>query len=216
MSLCPISITLLFVYFIITSRFDSTSSTHFTSEISIDCGSTGVFAARNGRKWLGDMQPELSSLLQINGKSTTSTLTNKLALDDPVPFKTARISCSPFSYAFQVDSGQKIIRLHFNPSKYRGFRGLKDLFTVQSGSFTLLSNFSASLTADALHVNTFTKEFCLTIQENQQLIITFSPETNQLLETYAFINGIEIVSVPAALSYLKSEMQDSKLLVRGL
>ncbi|KAH6791930.1 Malectin/receptor-like protein kinase family protein [Perilla frutescens var. hirtella] len=203
MNLYPNSMALLFVYFLITSRIGVTTSlTHFTGDVSINCGSDVVSAVRNGRQWLGDMQSKLSSLLQIDGKSTTSTVTSKFALDDPVPHKTARISLSQFSYAFQVDPGQKIIRLHFNPSPYKGFRGFKDSFTVQSGGFTLLSNFSASLTADVLGVNTFTKEFCLTIQRNQQLTITFTPETSQMpLDTYAFINGIEIILVPPALSY---------------
>ncbi|KAH6791931.1 Malectin/receptor-like protein kinase family protein [Perilla frutescens var. hirtella] len=170
-------------------------------DVSINCGSNGASAARNGRQWLGDVRSKLSSSLQINGKSTTSIVTNKLALDDPIPHKTARISRSQFSYAIQVDPGQKIIRLHFNPSPYKGFIELKDFFTVQSGHFTFLRNFSASFTANALGVNTFAKEFCVNIKQNQQLTITFTPETRQSLDTYAFINGIEILVVPAALSY---------------
>ncbi|XP_057769760.1 uncharacterized protein LOC130989709 isoform X2 [Salvia miltiorrhiza] len=179
----------------------STSSSHFTGDLSIDCGSNAASAGSNGRQWLGDVQPKLSSLVQINGKSTTSTVANKWAPDDRVPHKMARISLSSFSYAIQVDPGQKIIRLHFNPSEYKGFRGFKDLFTVKCGGFILLGNFSASLTADALGVNTFSKEFCLNIQPNHQLNIIFSPETSQSLDAYAFVNGIEIISVPASLSY---------------
>lgn len=124
---------------------------------------------RLNRSFCSAQQPTVArrcatgALLQINGKSTTSTVTSKLALDDPVPHKTARISPSPFSYTFQVDSGQKIIRLHFNPSQYKGFRGSKDLTSGLSGNFTLLSNFSASLVA----VNTFAIEFCLIIQRNE-------------------------------------------------
>ncbi|KAL8471776.1 hypothetical protein ACS0TY_029126 [Phlomoides rotata] len=121
-----------------------------------------------------------------------------LSSADPVPHRTARISSSRFSYVFHVNSGQKLIRLHFNPSPYKGFKGFMDLFTVQAGHFTLLSNFSASITVG---MSTFTKEFCMNIQENQQLTLTFSPEIRQSLYTYAFINGIEIISVPASLSY---------------
>ncbi|KAH6774604.1 hypothetical protein C2S51_013008 [Perilla frutescens var. frutescens] len=199
---------LLFVYFLITSRIDTTSSTHFTGDVSINCGSNGDSAARNGRQWLGDVQSKLFSSLQINGFSTTSTVTNKLASDDPVPHKTARISRSQFSYEFLVEPGEKIIRLHFNPSPYKGFRGFKDLFTIQSGDFTLLSNFSASFTADALGVNTFAKKFCLNIKQNQRrLTITFTPETSQSIgTTYAFVNGIEIISVPASLSYFQGSV----------
>ncbi|KAK6154997.1 hypothetical protein DH2020_009245 [Rehmannia glutinosa] len=172
------------------------------TDISINCGSVGTSAASNGRKWMGDAQTKFSSLLRIEGSSTTSTAIHKLISSaDSVPHKTARISRSQFSYAFQVNPGQKILRLHFNPSPYRGFKGFRDLFTIEAGPFTLLSNFSASLTADAIGVNSFSKEYCLNIQENEQLNITFSPESSQSLDTYAFINGIEIISVPASLSY---------------
>ncbi|KAK6154998.1 hypothetical protein DH2020_009246 [Rehmannia glutinosa] len=150
---------------------------------------------------MGDAQTKFSTLLQIEGSSTTSTAVHKLISADPIPHRTARISHTQFSYAFQVNPGQKIIRLHFNPSPYKGFKGFKDLFTVEVGPFTLLSNFSASLTADALGVKSFSKEFCLNIQKNEQLNITFSPESSQSLDTYAFINGIEIISVPVSLSY---------------
>ncbi|KAL8475865.1 hypothetical protein ACS0TY_028501 [Phlomoides rotata] len=141
--------------------------------------------------------------MELTGSSTTSTASSKPTSADPVPYKTARVSRSHFSYAFQVNPGQKIIRLHFNPSPYRGFKGLKDLFTVEAGPFTLLGNFSASLTANALRVNSLTKEFCLNIQENQLFHISFSAETSQSKDSYAFINGIEIISVPASLSYMQ-------------
>ncbi|KAL0356351.1 UNVERIFIED_CONTAM: Receptor-like protein kinase FERONIA [Sesamum radiatum] len=66
----------------------------------------------------------------------------------------------------------------------------------------LLSNFSASTFANALGVNSFVKEFGINIEENQHYLnIIFSPENSQSLDTYAFINGIEIISVPASLSY---------------
>ncbi|KAL0341628.1 UNVERIFIED_CONTAM: Receptor-like protein kinase FERONIA [Sesamum calycinum] len=119
----------------------------------------------------------------------------------PCSHKTARLSPSRFSYAFQVNPGQKVIRLHFNPAQYKGFQRFKDLFSVEVGPFTLLSNFSASLFANALGVNSFIKEFVVNVEENQQLNIIFSPESSQLLDAYAFINGIEIMSVPESLSY---------------
>ncbi|KAL8471778.1 hypothetical protein ACS0TY_029128 [Phlomoides rotata] len=196
MKLSPLSNTaLLFLCFLITFKeIDCKESTHFTGDVSINCGSTGASSSRSGRKWVGDVRPKISPLLQLKGSSTTSTATRILTSADPVPHQSARISASRFSYEFHVNSGQKIIRLHFNPSPYRGFKGFRDLFTVQSGPFTFLTNFSTSLSAKA----TFTKEFCLNIQENQHLILTFSPQS---VDTYAFINGIEIISVPVSLSY---------------
>lgn len=202
MNPCRFLVALLFLCFLVTITASSNKPTHFIGDVSINCGSTGTCAARSGREWLGDVQPRFSPWLQINGLSTVSTAVHKPAFAaDPAPYQTVRLSRSKFSYAFQVNAGQKVIRLHFNPTTYRGFIGLKDLFTVEAGSFTLLSNFSASLTAEALGVNTFAKEFCLKIQDNQLLNIVFSAENSPSLDTYAFINGIEIISVPASLSY---------------
>ncbi|KAK6129125.1 hypothetical protein DH2020_037129 [Rehmannia glutinosa] len=206
MNLFPVSFALIFLCFLNASTAytflaHSSNPIHFRGDLSINCGSVGTSAASNGRKWMGDAQTKFSSLLQIEGSSTTSTVAHKLISADPIPHKTARISRSQFSYAFQVNPGQKILRLHFNPSPYRGFKGFKDLFTVEAGPFTLLSNFSASLTAYARGVSSISKEFCLNIQENEQFNVTFSPESSQSLDTYAFINGIEIISVPSSVSY---------------
>ncbi|KAL0294705.1 UNVERIFIED_CONTAM: Receptor-like protein kinase FERONIA [Sesamum radiatum] len=203
MNLHPVSIALLFFCLINTLTASSNDPAHFTGGVSINCGSTGPSAARNGREWLGDMHPKLSSLLQIKGSSTTSTLAhNLISASDPVPHKTARLSRSWFAYAFHVNPGQKILRLHFNPAPYRGFRRLKDLFNVEAGHFTLLSNFSASVAADALGVSSFVREFCVNVEESRQLKVIFTSATaSQSIDVYAFINGIEIISVPAGLSY---------------
>ncbi|KAK4393198.1 Receptor-like protein kinase FERONIA [Sesamum angolense] len=175
MNLCTISIVLLLLCFLNAYISAATDDpTYFTADVSINCGAVGTSSALNGREWVGDVKPRLpNSLLQLKGSSTTSTAIHKLISADPVQHKTARISLSQFSYAFHVSPGQKIIRLHFNPAPYRGFKWLRDLFTVEAGPFTLLSNFSASLTAASSSRGT----------------------------TYAFINGIEIISVPAGLSY---------------
>ncbi|XP_051141373.1 putative receptor-like protein kinase At5g39000 isoform X2 [Andrographis paniculata] len=172
---------------------------------SINCGSVTTSASANGKKWIGDVKPKPSTLLQIRGSSTTSTaIDEKPIYADTVPHKTARISHHQFSYIFRFDPGQKIVRLHFNSAIYKGFKGLKDLFTVEAGSFILLSNFSAALTAHALGIKTFIKEFCISIEEHQELNLSFSPVKSRSQDrTYAFINGIEIISVPVHLSYFR-------------
>ncbi|KAL9173631.1 hypothetical protein ABFS82_02G000900 [Erythranthe guttata] len=162
--------------------------------ISINCGSsTTSSTAPSGREWLPDI-PTTST----KGSSSSSS---SIATTTTVPYGTARISLSQFSYTFNLNPGQKVIRLHFNPtSSYYG--GLKeDLFTVEAGPFTLLSNFSPSLTARALSLTTFVKEFCIITHPNHPFNIIFSPSSKH---TYAFINGIEIISVPSTLSYCHS------------
>ncbi|KAL0350776.1 UNVERIFIED_CONTAM: Receptor-like protein kinase FERONIA [Sesamum radiatum] len=200
MNLCTILIALL--CFLDTHISATDNPIYFTGYVYINCGSVGTSSALNGREWIGDVKSGVPALLQVKGSSTTATAIHKLISADPVHHKTARISISQFSYAFHVKQSQKVVRLHFNPAPYRGFKWLRDLFTVEAGPCTLLSNFSASHTAGALALNSFAKEFCLNIQENEQLILTFSSAASSSRgTTYAFINGIEIISVPAGLSY---------------
>ncbi|KAL1568183.1 non-specific serine/threonine protein kinase [Salvia divinorum] len=163
--------------------------------ISINCGGGAAAAtAFGGREWLGDAAA-------AEGSSRSSAATGEVVAGvDPVPYKSARLSRSRFSYSFDLTPGQKIIRLHFNPVAYHGFPSIDDLFTVEAGPYTLLSNFSASITARALSLTTLTKEFCIILQQHQRFSLIFSPETESK-HSYAFINGIEIVSVPSAISY---------------
>ncbi|KAL0417269.1 UNVERIFIED_CONTAM: putative receptor-like protein kinase [Sesamum latifolium] len=138
MHLYPVSLALLFIG-LITFTAASNNPTHSRGSVSINCGSTGSSAARDGREWLGDVQPKLSSLLQMKGSSTTSSaIHNLISADDPVPHKTARLSRSRFSYAFQVNPGQKVIRLHLiqlNTKASKATRNFSDAHLIGKGGF---------------------------------------------------------------------------------
>ncbi|KAI5340679.1 hypothetical protein L3X38_019953 [Prunus dulcis] len=122
-----------------------------------------------------------------------------------VPYTTARLSLSEFTYKVSPSTGQMFIRFYFHPVSYGlGFDQSKALFSVQAGGFTLLHDFNASVTADALGAETLRREFCLNIDEGQSLTITFTP-SRAIPDAYAFINGIEIVSMPTNLYYTASE-----------
>ncbi|KAG5527682.1 hypothetical protein RHGRI_028573 [Rhododendron griersonianum] len=171
--------------------------------IAVNCGSSGNSTAVDGRQWTGDIVSNYAPLLLTSnkGKLISSKATNPSLSPDPVHYTSARLSRWPFTYAFRVSPGQKFIRLHFYPASYRGgFKRSKAFFTVKAGPYTLLSNFSASLTADASGLDSLVKEYCVNVEENQPLIITFSPSLGGSSdEAYAFVNGIEIVSMPAGL-----------------
>ncbi|CAA2953781.1 receptor kinase At5g39000 [Olea europaea subsp. europaea] len=155
-------------------------------DIAITYGSTGISTAFNNKEWTGDItESKSTSSLLIKGSSTTSTAFHNFVSTDPIPYQTARISRKQFSYTFQVPT----------------FKKFKDLFTVEAGAFTLLRNFSTSLTADALGVKFLVKEYCMNIEQNQPLSIIFSPEHSQSAKTYAFINGIEVIPIPSDLDY---------------
>ncbi|KAK9923020.1 hypothetical protein M0R45_031455 [Rubus argutus] len=140
------------------------------------------------------------------GKSNTTSQTRKAppspSSASQVPYTTARLSFSEFTYKIPLSPGQKFIRLHFNPASYPDFDRSNSLFSVKvGGSFTLLKDFNASVTADVDGSETFMREFCVNIDpELQSLNITFTPAK----DAYAFINGIEIVSMPPSLYYTSS------------
>ncbi|KAI8529116.1 hypothetical protein RHMOL_Rhmol12G0201100 [Rhododendron molle] len=174
--------------------------------IAVNCGSSGDSTAEDTRKWTGDIGSNyITSLHGSKGKLIGSKATDQAIPYDPIPFRTARLSRWPFTYTFLVTPGQKLIRLHFYPALYLGgFKRSKAFFTVKAGRYTLLSNFSAALTVDALGLTSLVKEYYLDVDEDQPLIITFSPSRiGNSDEVYAFVNGIEIISMPAALYHTR-------------
>ncbi|OMP05238.1 hypothetical protein CCACVL1_01987 [Corchorus capsularis] len=97
-----------------------------------------------------------------------------------------------------LTAGPKFIRLHFHLTSYPGFDLSKAFFSVKAGPFTLLTNFSALLHAQGKP--TLVKEFSVVVEEGQSLNITFTL-SSAMSDAYAFINGIEIVSMPTNLYY---------------
>ncbi|KAK5819840.1 hypothetical protein PVK06_024869 [Gossypium arboreum] len=75
---------------------------------------------------------------------------------------------------------------------------INPFFSVKAGLVTLLSNFSALLHARG--EVTVVKEFCVNVDEGQRLNLTFVP-TPDITDSYAFVNGIEVVSMPINLYY---------------
>nr|POF06700.1 receptor-like protein kinase anxur1 [Quercus suber] len=164
--------------------------------IALDCGFSGNSTTLDLRTWFGDINSTYSPLDPHNS-SVISTAPQSRTAGLQVPYNTVRFSRSEFSYVFSVTSGQKFIRFYFYPASYPNFDSSKAYFSVNAGPFTLLRNFSAALTADALHLERFSKEFCVNVGDEKTLNITFTPRP----DSYAFINGIEVVSMPPNLYY---------------
>ncbi|KAK6279974.1 hypothetical protein POUND7_020241 [Theobroma cacao] len=174
--------------------------------IALDCGSStsGNSAMPGGRKWTGDKDSKVALIEESSSKSVSATALSQSSSILRVPYLTARISISQFTYVFPVTAGQKFIRLHFYPAQYQGFDRSKNFFSVKVGSYSLLNNFSASLTAQYLGEASFFKEFCVNLEQNQSLTVTFTPSMSM---SYAFINGIEVVSMPTNLYYSRLDDQ---------
>ncbi|XP_057491320.1 probable receptor-like protein kinase At5g38990 [Actinidia eriantha] len=201
MSLCPLPIIISVYFFLHHLIIPVAGAIYYPLDnIAVNCGFSGNSTAADGRQWIGDNGSKYITSHGSKGKLINSIAVDRLLSPDPVPYKTARISRSQFTYTFQVSPGIKFIRLHFYPTSYRGFKRSKAFFTVKAGPYTLLSNFSAALTSDALGLPSFAKEFCANVEENQRLIISFTPSKgNSTDEVYAFVNGIEVISMPTGL-----------------
>ncbi|KAK3409359.1 hypothetical protein EUGRSUZ_J01487 [Eucalyptus grandis] len=175
---------------------------HPTDDITVDCGSN-TSSLVGGRNWIGDAadRSDYSPIEKTHSSTTAEASSSSPSIPGAVPYLTARLSRSEFAYTFYVTAGPKFVRLHFFPSDYPNFRRVDSFFSVEAAGYTLLRNFSASLFADYTHsVRFFSKEFCLSVGEDQILNITFTP-TPGTSDAYAFVNGIEVVSMPESLYY---------------
>ncbi|KAH1129343.1 hypothetical protein J1N35_000721 [Gossypium stocksii] len=168
-----------------------------TENYAIDCGSSADGESFNSRYWIGDGNGKFSPLEQQNKSLVIKSISEQV---DQVPYSTARLSYSQFTYSIPLSPGPKFIRLHFYPISYTGFDdpSNKAIFSVQAGTFTLLRNFSALVHARGEVI--VIKEFCVNVDQGQRFNLTFTP-TPEITDSYAFINAIEVVSMPTNLYY---------------
>ncbi|RZB53903.1 receptor-like protein kinase FERONIA [Glycine soja] len=164
---------------------------------SINCGSSSSLSTRDGRNWTADIK-----FLSENKDSVAAPALTPSTLEGP--YTDARFSHSQFTYSFPVSTGPKFLRLFFYSTSYQNFHRSEAYFSVKAGLYTLLQNFNASLHADAGNEpgDYLFREYCINLKDGDRLNITFIPsKTSQHPDSYAFINGIEIVSMPPFLYY---------------
>jgi serine/threonine protein kinase len=190
-----LALYLSFLHLLLTQAVTETQPPYAAIDyLLLDCGSSSKSTSLDGRNWDGDFNSKFSP----PNIQTTSIASTPSQHDDPsvtqVPYMTARIFNHKFTYSFPVSPGLKFVRLYFFPATYSGLDKSKSFSFVTANNSTLLSNFSAFLTVSSLnpHVASFMKEFIIPVLHTQFLNITFIPSPS----SYAFINGIEIVSMP--------------------
>ncbi|KAK9054872.1 hypothetical protein SSX86_025951 [Deinandra increscens subsp. villosa] len=155
----------------------------------LNCGANGETSDDDGRKWTSDVRSKLSG-----GSSIASDAATQKPSVPTTPYTTARIFESEFTYSFPVSSGRKFIRLYFYPADYANLVARNGIFSVTVGPYTVLKNFSAFETANNLNYDFFHKEYSVST-ESGTLNLTFTPAPNHP-NSYAFINGIEVLSHP--------------------
>ncbi|XP_047320269.1 receptor-like protein kinase FERONIA [Impatiens glandulifera] len=197
---------LLLLHLLLRSIIAAGDSQH---AIAVNCGSLHNSTAIDGRQWVGETDSS-GSIISFQGSGSKSVVSSSSDDHpsqslDPTPYMTARASRSSFTYTFHVGSGYKFIRLHFYPeASYSAFKRSDAFFTVKSGPYTLLNNFCAFLAVDSLNLKSIVKEFTLYVPDDgKPLSITFSPSKEIIPsdETFAFVNGIEVVPMPLGLYY---------------
>lgn len=105
-------------------------------------------------------------------------------------YLTARIFTQRSSYSFQISQqGRHWVRLYFYPVAHGSYDLKSAIFSVTTNQFVLLHNFSINTDAKS-NLYSF-KEYLINVTSDS-LKLTFAPTGNSL----AFINAIEVVSVP--------------------
>ncbi|KAJ8636956.1 hypothetical protein MRB53_011223 [Persea americana] len=152
----------------------------------IDCGSSikttvgnRVFAADNS------VPPTLSTPQTILASISSNSIPS--SDDESALYQTARILTGSSTYAFPIQKqGRHWIRLHFFPFNFQNFNLKTARFGVSANKVILLENFQVPNDTSVM-----LKEYSVNITSNS-LVLAFTPSNN----SFAFINAIEVVSVP--------------------
>nr|DAD25976.1 TPA_asm: hypothetical protein HUJ06_027444 [Nelumbo nucifera] len=146
----------------------------------IDCGSSTNTSVGN-RVYVSDISNPrfLSTSRNIFANNTASSTTSS-----PL-YQTARILDGSSKYSFPIQKqGRHWIRLYFFPFVYQSYNMSMASFSVSTQDFVLLSNFQ-------IQNGSLMKEYSVNITSDR-LTLTFTPSDN----SFAFLNALEVVSVP--------------------
>ncbi|KAG0611501.1 hypothetical protein M758_7G145000 [Ceratodon purpureus] len=157
-------------------------------QIRIACGSASnvtiedrVFAADN-----------VANSLATGGVSG-STPQNNPGLSYPQLLTSARFFTTKSTYSFKVTPGRHWVRLYFYPFASSSFQPNNSFFGLTAGDFVLLDNFTAVAFTTKSRPD-FVREYIFNFTSTN-FVLTFTPQP----QSYAFINAIEIVSMPSDL-----------------
>ncbi|CAA0811929.1 Receptor-like protein kinase HERK 1 [Striga hermonthica] len=151
----------------------------------INCGSSSDFTVGN-ITYMSDNSA--SRFLSTPQNILADSNLNSIAPSDDSPlYRTARIFTGPSRYTFNINrAGRHWIRLHLFPFTFRSFNMSNATFSVFSQRTTLLSDFRPR--------NASVREYSVNVSRGA-LSVTFSPSAG----SFAFVNALEVVSVPDTL-----------------
>lgn len=164
----------------------------YTPSISylLDCGSANNTSVDN-RIWQSDSAAAslLSSPRHISASTSVAPSVNVSV--SPL-LMTATIFPNTSSYTFSVPASRYWIRLYFYPFAYQSYDLNTAVFSVTANQYTLLSNVHVASAMQTSNVVYLFKEYSVNITSGS-LSITFLPASR----SYAFINALEILSMPS-------------------
>ncbi|MBA0572995.1 hypothetical protein Golob_000294 [Gossypium lobatum] len=171
---CPSS-----VYGIATGPFTPTDN------ILIDCGANAATKVPDGRTYKTDQ--EASQLLDT--KDDTQVSVSNVDLPTPL-FLNAKVFPQEATYTFALKRpGFHWLRLYFYAIKDNKYDLQQSTFSVSANQYAILHNFKvANATIPVL------KEYLINMND-PNFLLKFSPMKN----SFAFVNAIEVVSVPDTL-----------------
>ncbi|KNA22421.1 hypothetical protein SOVF_034100 [Spinacia oleracea] len=150
----------------------------------INCGSSTNVSV-GGRVFLGDSSLNSSVVLSTSPKIPANTSSNSIPSSYPSDlYKTAQIFSGNSNYTFSVSKhGRHWIRLHFFPFAYQNNNMSHASFSVSVQDFILLRNFRTDIPV--------VKEYSLNVTSDK-LVLYITPSPG----SFAFLNALELVSVP--------------------
>uniref|UniRef100_A0A8R7RCI4 Protein kinase domain-containing protein n=1 Tax=Triticum urartu TaxID=4572 RepID=A0A8R7RCI4_TRIUA len=189
----PVNLTLLALLLSVALAADNASMD--AGIILLNCGgsSQDLEVDSGGRTWDGDNGSNSKFTPSVEGVAASASYQDP-SLPSMVPYMTARIFTSNYTYSFPVRPGRMFLRLYFYPVAYGKYVVPDALFGVTAENLVLLNGFNALQTAQAVNYACLVREFSLNVSSHS-LDLTFSPSAFQN-GSYAFINGIEIVPTP--------------------
>ena len=154
-------------------------------QIRIACGSASNVTVND---WVFEADNVANTL--ASGGVAGTTPQNNAGLSYPTLLSSARFFTTKSTYSFSVTPGRHWLRLYFYPFASSSFQPNNSFFGLTANEFVLLDNFTAVAFTTPSRPD-FVREYVLNITSTT-FVLTFVPQA----QSYAFINAIEIVSMP--------------------
>jgi len=186
------SLLLLFCFPVLLNAAPSSSDKDGTDSFLLGCG-LGKDGGNDtdGRQW----SPDDKYLSEGDSQTFKASFQDPSLLSE-VPYMTARIFTTQATYKFPIQGDKRYwLRLHFYPSVYNTFDPVDSYFSVTANGLKLLSNFSASVTCQALSQAYLDREYSLAPLDSDTLTVTFTP-SDKHKGAFAFVNGIQLIEMP--------------------